>query len=75
MKFSDLIILEMDLNMQFNSKSSWLYHFTEEGSYSLIMNLAWTIGLILNIISLATYRLGVAENTEDQVSRKLTRES
>lgn len=65
----------MDLNQQLNHRSNFLYYFTEDGSYNLIMNLAWIVGLIINIICLVTYRLGDVENTDDMAGRKLMRES
>lgn len=58
MKYSNLVLLDMDLSFGLYQKSKLKYRFLEKKLVVLQKKLVWYFSLLINIVGVATYSLG-----------------
>lgn len=71
MKYSGVLMLEMDQNFHLYQRSSLRYYFLQDSSVTLQKQLLWCFSLLINIACLLTYKLSEVDGRDDRDQRKL----
>ena len=75
MKYSEVLLLDMDHNFDFYQKSSVRYYFLQDSSITLQKQILWAFSLAINVVCLVTYKLSEVDGKNDRDQRKLESES
>ena len=75
LKYSNVIMQEMDLNFDLNSKSPFMYYICKDEVLTINKIFAWLVGLVINLVCLFTLQLNDPDDDGNKGDRKLGRKN
>ena len=69
MRAFPLFAVEMDFNSNINRKSTILYNLSSDDAFLQIKKLLWVVGVVLNVLLIATYQRDAVDETIEESSK------